>query len=120
MQTKFNFHELSPILSPMQKHNDKGDAIGIFVVAEDDRILVMVADTGKRIPEDKALHLFEPFTMGDESRNSRGGSGLGLSIAKKIVEMHGYKIKLVQQPDIARYKKVDKYEKMFMITIPIR
>ncbi|MCR5701355.1 MAG: HAMP domain-containing histidine kinase [Lachnospiraceae bacterium] len=102
------------------KHNDKGDAIGIFVVAEDDRILVMVADTGKRIPEDKALHLFEPFTMGDESRNSRGGSGLGLSIAKKIVEMHGYKIKLVQQPDIARYKKVDKYEKMFMITIPIR
>lgn len=100
------------------KHNEKGDQIGLFVEQQEDRILVMVADTGRRIPEEKALHLFEPFTMGDESRNSRGGSGLGLSIAKKIVEMHGYSIKLIQQPDIARYKKASKYVKMFLITIP--
>lgn len=100
------------------KHNEKGDQIGLFVEQQEDRILVMVADTGRRIPDEKALHLFEPFTMGDESRNSRGGSGLGLSIAKKIVEMHGYSIKLIQQPDIARYKKASKYVKMFLITIP--
>lgn len=100
------------------KHNEKGDRIGLFVEQQEDRILVMVADTGRRIPDEKALHLFEPFTMGDESRNSRGGSGLGLSIAKKIVEMHGYSIKLIQQPDIARYKKASKYVKMFLITIP--
>lgn len=100
------------------KHNEKGDRIGLFVERQEDRILVMVADTGRRIPDEKAGHLFEPFSMGDESRNSRGGSGLGLSIAKKIVEMHGYTIKLIQQPDIARYKQVEKYVKMFMVTIP--
>ena len=100
------------------KHNQKGDQIGLFVEQEEDRILVMVADTGRRIPDDKAEHLFEPFAMGDESRNSRGGSGLGLSIAKKIVEMHGYTIRLIQQPDIMRYKKAERYVKMFMITIP--
>jgi signal transduction histidine kinase len=79
----------------------------------------MVADTGRRIPDEKAEHLFEPFMMGDESRNSKGGTGLGLSIAKKIVEMHGYTIRLVQQPDIVRYKPVEKYVKMFMITIKL-
>ena len=100
------------------KHNEKGDQIGLFVEKEDDRILIMVADTGRKIPDGKAEHLFEPFAMGDESRNSRGGSGLGLSIAKKIVEMHGYKIRLIQQPDIVRYKQAAKYVKMFMITIP--
>lgn len=100
------------------KHNGMGDSIGLFLEQQEDRILVMVADTGRRIPDDKAEHLFDPFAMGDESRNSRGGSGLGLSIAKKIVEMHGYTIKLVQQPDIARYKSAGRYVKMFLITIP--
>lgn len=109
---------VSNLITNAIKHNEKGDQIGLFVEKEDDRILVMVADTGRRIPDGKAEHLFEPFAMGDESRNSRGGSGLGLSIAKKVVEMHGYKIRLIQQPDIVRYKKAEKYVKMFMITIP--
>ena len=99
-------------------HNEKGDRIGLFVEQTEDSILIMVADTGRRITDDKAQHLFEPFVMGDESRNSRGGTGLGLSIAKKIIDMHGFKIKLVQRPDIVRYKKVEGYEKMFLITIP--
>lgn len=101
------------------KHNEKGDRIALAVNRDEDKIQIMVADTGRKIPEEKAEHLFEPFTMGDESRNSRGGSGLGLSIAKKIVEMHGYTIRLVQQPDIVRFKYVDKYVKMFLITIPL-
>lgn len=101
------------------KHNEKGDRIALVVDQYDDRIQIMVADSGKKIPDEKAEHLFEPFIMGDESRNSRGGSGLGLSIAKKIVEMHGYNIRLIQQPDIVRFKYVDKYVKMFLITIPL-
>ncbi|MEE1007799.1 MAG: HAMP domain-containing sensor histidine kinase [Agathobacter sp.] len=59
-------------------------------------ILVMVADTGIQIPEDKIEHLFEPFSKGDYSRNS-GGTGLGLSIAKKVMEMHHYNL-FLQQP----------------------
>lgn len=50
---------------------------------------IAVADSGDSIPQELAEHLFDPFVMGDESRSSRGGSGLGLSIARKVVEMHG-------------------------------
>ena len=76
-----------------------------------------VLSNGVKIPKEKADMLFEPFVMGDESRNSKGGSGLGLSIAKKVVEMHGFKIRLVQQPMIQKFPAVAEYEKMFMITI---
>lgn len=110
---------ITNLITNAVKHNNRGDQIGLFVEQQDDRILIMVADTGRRIPDEKAEHLFDPFAMGDESRNSKGGSGLGLSIAKKIVEMHGYTIKLIQQPDIMRYKPASKYVKMFLITIPL-
>lgn len=48
-----------------------------------------VADDGEPIDPEFAAHIFEPFTRGDKSRSTQGGSGLGLGIAKKIVEMHG-------------------------------
>lgn len=48
-----------------------------------------VADEGEPIDSDLAAHIFEPFTRGDKARSTQGGSGLGLGIAKKIVEMHG-------------------------------
>lgn len=48
-----------------------------------------VADDGEPIDPALAAHIFEPFTRGDKSRSTQGGNGLGLGIAKKIVEMHG-------------------------------
>lgn len=48
-----------------------------------------VADEGTPIDPALAVHIFEPFTRGDRARSTQGGSGLGLGIAKKIVEMHG-------------------------------
>lgn len=47
-----------------------------------------VADEGDPIDPALAAHIFEPFTRGDRARSTQGGSGLGLGIAKKIVEMH--------------------------------
>ena len=49
-------------------------------------------------------HLFDPFVMGDESRNSRGGSGLGLSVSKKVIDMHGGRLWL-EQPTEGVYTK---------------
>ncbi len=55
-----------------------------------------VADEGASIDPDFAAHIFEPFARGDKARSSKGGSGLGLGIAKKIVEMHGGRLVLNQ------------------------
>lgn len=55
-----------------------------------------VADEGAPIAPDFAAHIFEPFAREDKARSSRGGSGLGLGIAKKIVEMHGGRLLLNQ------------------------
>ena len=56
--------------------------------------IITVADDGMQIDEELAEHIFEPFSRGDKVRSTRGGSGLGLSIASKIVEMHGGELKL--------------------------
>ena len=57
------------------------------IVAEGNSVKITIADNGKGIPPEIADVIFEPFTVGDESRNSRQGTGLGLAIAKKIVEI---------------------------------
>lgn len=54
--------------------------------------MITVADDGEQIAEELAEHIFEPFSRGDKARSTRGGSGLGLSIASKIVQMHGGKL----------------------------
>lgn len=55
---------------------------------------ITVADDGVEIEGELAEHIFEPFSRGDKARNTSGGSGLGLSIAAKIIEMHGGELKL--------------------------
>ena len=105
------------LLTNAMRHNDKGIHIMLFLFRQEGVIHLMVADSGSVIPKDFEEHLFEPFARGDASRKSSGGSGLGLSIAKKVVEMHGWRMKLVQQPQIQHYPFVAKYAKAFLIQI---
>lgn len=87
------------LLTNAVRHNSKGTKIRISMEESCGRKKgwkVQIADTGNRIEETLAEHLFEPFVMGDASRSSRAGSGLGLSIASKIVEMHGGTLSLNQ------------------------
>ena len=55
---------------------------------------IAVADDGPKIDEELAKHIFNPFARGDKARSTSGGSGLGLSIASRIIEMHGGELKL--------------------------
>ena len=105
------------LLTNAMRHNDKGIHIMLCLFRQEGVIHLMVADSGSVIPKDFEEHLFEPFARGDASRKSSGGSGLGLSIAQKVVEMHGWRMKLVQQPQIQHYPFVAKYAKAFLIQI---
>ena len=99
------------------RHNQEGCDIGVFIYEDLARLNVAVADKGDPIPGDIADHLFEPFFMGDTSRNSRGGSGLGLSVAKKITDMHGFDLRLVQGRAIKDHNRLKGYNKAFVIGI---
>lgn len=91
------------------KHNEAGTTIFLEMKKEKGCVQIRVSDNGSLISAFLADHIFEPFAMGDASRNSQSGSGLGLSIAKKIVEMHGWTLELKQY--------YEEYRKSFVIKI---
>ena len=67
-----------------------GTEILLFAQVEGDAAKVMIKNHGKTIPPDKLSHIFEQFYRADAARSSAtGGAGLGLAIAKEIVELHG-------------------------------
>jgi len=64
--------------------------INISVYKDNDNAIVAVKNRGDKIPDEKLNMIFEKFFRADHSRtSSTGGAGLGLSIAKQIVEQHG-------------------------------
>lgn len=69
--------------------HDKGE-IDIRILDEGESIRIEIEDDGKGIPAKDIGSIFERFYRTDSSRNSmQGGSGIGLSIVKKIIEDHG-------------------------------
>lgn len=82
------------LLSNAGRFTERG---GVTIACENDgdALRVSVTDTGPGIPARDVDRLFEPFQQLDGSiRRRHGGSGLGLSISKRFVEMHGGKMHL--------------------------
>jgi signal transduction histidine kinase len=99
------------------RHNPKDTGILISVKNLYDHVNIDIADSGVAIEASIRENLFDPFVMGDDSRAHRGGSGLGLSISSKIVELHGGSLTLLQP-----YERIGagrKYTKAFHIELPL-
>ncbi|TMU85901.1 two-component sensor histidine kinase [Bacillus sp. BHET2] len=55
----------------------------------ENELIITIKDSGIGMDDDTRMHIFERFYKGDQSRNrNAGGSGLGLSIVKKIIDLH--------------------------------
>ncbi len=82
------------IISNSVKYMDKNDPkIGISLLDEGDFVRIGINDNGIGISSKDLPYIFDRFYRTDSSRNSsKGGSGIGLSIVRKIVEDHGGRI----------------------------
>ena len=88
---------------------DKGTAIRIQAKERHQEIEIVVAKEGEKIPEEELSAIFEKFYRVDGSRSSKtGGAGLGLAIAKEIVELHHGTIRA----------ESDEWETRFIVTLP--
>lgn len=88
------------LLSNAIKYTDDGGNIDINIYETKDSTVLSIRDTGIGISSDEMPYIFERFYRTDKSRNRKtGGSGLGLSIVKSIVEAHGGKVSAESQPN---------------------
>ncbi len=85
---------LGNLVSNALRYTPAGGRITLSAKAQGGGVALMVEDTGQGIPADMLPHIFDRFYRGDESRQQKDGeSGLGLAIAKSIVEAHGGSIR---------------------------
>lgn len=77
-----------------------GQEARVSVADEADAVALAVADAGPGLPEDRMDEAFQPFVRLEPSRNTEtGGLGLGLAIARSIVQAHGGTLTLENRPE---------------------
>ena len=78
------------------KYDNKPEkTLKLFVRPEGDHLEIMLEDNGNGIPQSELERVFDRFYRADAARNSEtGGTGLGLQIARQIIEDHGGTIRL--------------------------
>ena len=78
------------LLNNAAKYTDPGGRIRLAVARRDGQAVVSVQDNGVGIPAPMLPKVFDIFTQVDRSlEKSQGGLGIGLSLVKRLVEMHG-------------------------------
>jgi signal transduction histidine kinase len=108
-------HQVSQVLRNLLDnavvHTAKGGSITVTAEQQGKWVEVAVTDTGEGIPAEDLPHIFERFYRVDKSRTrATGGSGLGLTIAKRLVEAHGGQIEA--QSELGKGSR-------FTFTIPV-
>jgi signal transduction histidine kinase len=81
------------LLSNALRHVDIGGQVSLNVEADVDSVSLRVHNTGDEVSEDEVKKVFDRMYRGEYAR-STPGSGLGLTIAKRIAELHGGSIQM--------------------------
>lgn len=100
---------ITNIISNAIKHNPRKTKLWIEVEESSSEVVLNIGDNGIGVPEEVSKNIFDAFVTGDDSRKSSDGSGLGLSIAKMIVEKHGGQIFLK--------RGMEKYKTIFSVVL---
>jgi signal transduction histidine kinase len=89
------------LVSNAVKFTPEGGRVDVNARAVDDQLVVSVRDTGIGIPPQQRRTIFEAFMQGPQLMSDQvpQGTGLGLSLAKSLVELHGGVISVESQPD---------------------
>jgi len=89
------------VLTNLVSNSIKASATGevrVSVGKQDDMVVVRVMDSGRGIAPDVLQTLFEPYKQAGDAAARRGGAGLGLAIARRLVLLHGGRIEARSEP----------------------
>ncbi len=92
---------LSNFISNAAKFTRKGDIVAVAVHVDSERVRVEVTDHGAGIPSTQQAKLFQRFGQLDKGDAKLPGTGLGLHICKKIIELHGGDIGCDSTPGVS-------------------
>jgi len=85
-------------------YNEPDGEIRIRADRQDDKVVVTVSNTGPGIPPDKLPFIFDRFYRASHYYSEAGGAGLGLSIAKAIIELYGGTIRASSEPGLTTFE----------------
>jgi signal transduction histidine kinase len=87
---------LGNLLNNAAKYTEEGGKIALTAAREGDEVVLRVRDSGVGIPADMLASIFELFTQVEHSLDrSQGGLGIGLTLVRRLVEMHGGRVQAV-------------------------
>ncbi len=99
------------LISNAIRYTPAGGKVKIKGYSDTESLYIEVADTGPGIKPEELQRIFEPFTRGSSARRFSQGMGLGLTIARDMVEAHGGTLQVESEPEAGS---------TFRIQIPIR
>jgi two-component system phosphate regulon sensor histidine kinase PhoR len=98
------------LLTNAMKFNHRGGVVAVGLRRLGDMAELSVRDSGRGIPPESVSHIFERFYRVPEQESATAGTGLGLTIAKRIIESHGGEVTLSSEVGVGS---------TFLVVLPV-